>query len=84
MSCDKCRGLVVNQYEDVHCMSCGKRWFLPWPAESREARMDFWTGNYEYKGRVRARGVAHSLKIKAGMAEAKAQREREVEACDVE
>lgn len=26
--CDKCNGLVVNLYDDVHCMNCGKR-FVP-------------------------------------------------------
>jgi hypothetical protein len=27
--CDKCAGLVVNLYDDIYCLLCGKRFIKP-------------------------------------------------------
>lgn len=31
MRCVKCQGLVVNEYGDVRCLNCGRRYFPPEP-----------------------------------------------------
>lgn len=75
MSCDKCGGCRVRVHDEQRCMNCGKRWFEPWPVESRDVVVAWWRGNYEKRGyKKRAHGPDHGRAIREGMRAQKMRR----------